>query len=175
MAEKAESDAGEDKKILTGQSVELNGKAIGDGTLTYLWSPTIYLDNPNKLNPIASPPTDITYTLTVISGCNEATDNVSIKVYPKIEIPNTFSPNGDGINDVLNYSDLKIKENPSMQIFNREGTKVFQSENQNFIWNGKIGGRALPGGTYWYVLTWTEPVTLIPVIHQGWILLKNRD
>lgn len=92
-----------------------------------------------------------------------------------VNILNVITPNGDGINDVLNYSDLKIKENPTMQIFNRDGTKVFQSENQNYIWNGKIGGRALPSGTYWYVLTWTEPVTLIPVLHRGWILLKNRD
>ncbi len=79
----AVADAGEDKKLLFGQSVALNGKATGDN-VTYSWSPTTFLDDPTKLHPIASPPKDITYTLTVKSGCNVAVDEVFVKVYPKI-------------------------------------------------------------------------------------------
>ena len=79
------------------------------------------------------------------------------------------------LNDVLDYSDLRIKENVSLQIFDRYGSLVFTSKDKQFIWDGKHSGRALPTANYWYILNWTEPDTKIPVSYKGWILLKNRD
>lgn len=92
-----------------------------------------------------------------------------------LNLINVITPNGDGINDVLDYSDLKIKENVSIMIFSRNGTRVFQSANDNYLWDGKLDGRALPTGTYWYVLTWTEPVSTTSATFTGWVLLKNRN
>ena len=92
-----------------------------------------------------------------------------------INLINVITPNGDGFNDVLDYSDLKIKQNVSIQIFNRFGNLVFTSKDQQFIWDGKLNGRILPTANYWYILNWTEPDTQNPVSYKGWILLKNRN
>ena len=92
-----------------------------------------------------------------------------------INLINIITPNGDGINDVLDYSDLRIKDNVSLQIFDRFGTLVFTSKENQFIWDGKLSGRTLPTANYWYVLNWTEPDTQIPISYKGWILLKNRN
>jgi len=169
VLQKAKADAGEDKKILAGQSVALNGKASGDGALTYAWKPTTYLDDPSKLNPIATPPTDITYTLTVTSACNETTDEVFVKVYPKIAIPNAFSPNGDGINDTWNVSAAIAFTNPQLKIFNRNGQILYQSKGAFKPWDGKFNGHELPVAAYYYTLFLNEdfkPFT-------GWILLTR--
>lgn len=92
-----------------------------------------------------------------------------------INLINVITPNGDGVNDVLDYSDLRIKENVSMQIFDRYGNLVFSAKDKQFIWDGKFGGRALPTANYWYILNWTEPDTQLPVSYKGWILVKNRN
>jgi gliding motility-associated-like protein len=100
---------------------------------------------------------------------------VGQKPFLILNLINVITPNGDGINDVLDYSDIKIKENVSIMIFSRNGTRVFQSANDNYLWDGKLDGRALPTGTYWYVLTWTEPVSTTSATFTGWVLLKNRN
>ncbi|MBH1960018.1 MAG: gliding motility-associated C-terminal domain-containing protein [Flavobacteriia bacterium] len=92
-----------------------------------------------------------------------------------INLVNVITPNGDGLNDVLDYSDLRIKQDVSIKIFDRYGNLVFTSKDNQFIWDGKLSGRALPTANYWYVLNWTEPDTQLPVSYKGWILLKNRD
>ena len=92
-----------------------------------------------------------------------------------INLINAITPNNDGYNDHLDYSDLNIKKDVSISIYDRYGTRVFQSQNQQFIWDGKSKGRALPTGNYWYILNWTEPDTNLPVSYKGWILLKNRN
>lgn len=92
-----------------------------------------------------------------------------------INLINAITPNGDGINDTLDYSDLKIKENVSIKIFDRYGSLVYQSEGQNYIWDGKSSGRNVNSGTYWYMINWIEPLTKIQTYFSGWILVKNRN
>lgn len=92
-----------------------------------------------------------------------------------INLINILTPNADGKNDLLDYTDLKIKENVSIKIFDRSGTIVYTSKPTDFTWDGKLNGRPLATGTYWYVLSWTEPFTQLPVNYKGWILLKNRN
>jgi len=92
-----------------------------------------------------------------------------------INLINVITPNGDGENDFMDYSDLRIKENVQLKIFDRNGTTVYQSANQTFVWDGKLSGRPLPTGTYWYHISWIEPDTKLPVNYNGWVLLKNRN
>lgn len=92
-----------------------------------------------------------------------------------INLINVITPNGDGMNDVLDYSDLNIKKAVQLEIYDRYGNQVYKSENKSYIWNGKINGRVLPTGNYWYILNWTEPDTNLPVSYKAWILLKNRN
>lgn len=98
-----------------------------------------------------------------------------VKEFLVLNLINAITPNGDGINDVLNYSDLRIKQNVSIEISDRYGAAVYKSSGSSYTWDGKSGGRALPTGTYWYILKWTEPDTRLPVSHSGWILIKNRQ
>lgn len=88
---------------------------------------------------------------------------------------NVITPNGDGLNDVLDYSDLKLKNSVTMEIFDRYANPVFIAHNGQFIWDGKSNGKTVPTGTYWYILNWTEPGSNTPVSYQGWILVKNRN
>ena len=92
-----------------------------------------------------------------------------------INLINVITPNDDGINDVLDYSDLKIKENVSIEVFDRYGKSVFQSLDKNYTWDGTFNGKPLPTGNYWYILNWIEPDTKLGVSYKGWILLKNRN
>src|SRR5690606_23163643 len=92
-----------------------------------------------------------------------------------INLINVITPNGDGENDFMDYSDLRIKENVQLKIFDRNGTTVYQSANQTFVWDGKLSGRPLPTGTYWYHISWIEPDTKLPVNYNGWVLPKNRN
>lgn len=147
------ADAGEDKAIIQYQSVQLNGKISGTN-VTYYWSPNIYIDNENLLQPTVNPPRDTTYVLHVTSnvGCGSAVDEVFIKVYPKILIPNAFSPNHDGINDKWKIVALDNYPNAEISVFNRYGQIVFHSIGYNKPWNGKYNDHPLPVGTYYYVI-----------------------
>lgn len=97
------------------------------------------------------------------------------KEFLVINLINVITPNDDGKNDVLDYSDLNIKKEVKIEIYDRFGTQVFIAQNQPYIWDGKINGRVLPTGNYWYILNWIEPDTNLPVTYKGWILLKNRN
>ena len=96
------------------------------------------------------------------------------KEFLVLNLINVITPNADGKNDVLDYSDLSIKKDVKIEIFDRYGTSVFNAQNQSYLWDGKINGRVLPTGTYWYILNWIEPETNLPATFKGWILLKNR-
>jgi len=98
-----------------------------------------------------------------------------IKDFLILNLINTITPNGDGRNDVLDYSDLKIKDQVSIEVVDRYGAAVYKSSGKNYKWDGKSGGRSLSTGTYWYIIKWIEPDTKLPVSHSGWLLIKNRE
>ncbi|GAB0156134.1 T9SS C-terminal target domain-containing protein [Chryseobacterium sp. Alg-005] len=103
-------------------------------------------------------------------GCMPVTKEFLI-----LNLINAITPNGDGINDVLNYSDLRIKQDVNIEVVDRYGALVYRSSDKNYTWDGMSGGRSLPTGTYWYLLRWTEPDTKLPVSYSGWLLIKNRE
>lgn len=150
---KTTADAGNNKTIIEGQSIALNGKASGDH-IKQLWSPADYLDDPTKLNPIATPPKDITYVLNVYSeeGCPASTSSVSIHVLKKIIVQNTFTPNGDNINDVWHIEALDAYPAAEIKVMNRYGEKVFSSTSGLKSWDGKYRGTDVPTGTYYYII-----------------------
>lgn len=92
-------------------------------------------------------------------------------------IINVITPNGDGVNDVINYSALRGKGNLIMNIYDRYGTKIHQADkSNNFTWDGKIGGKNVPTGTYWYSVTWNENnKNKTPIKFSGWVMVKNRE
>lgn len=69
----------------------------------------------------------------------------------RLYVPNAFSPNDDGLNDEFSYSLLGVKEF-EINIFNRWGQLIFNTDNPQLFWNGRMqnNGKVLPGGTYSY-------------------------
>ncbi|MGZ3814760.1 MAG: T9SS type B sorting domain-containing protein [Mucilaginibacter sp.] len=162
------ANAGNEKKIFVGQSTRLNGSVTGDEITNIYWTPATGLDDPASLTPLANPADDITYTLHVVSqNCGTATSEVIVKVYKQIIIPNTFTPNNDGINDLWNIDALAAFPECLMQIYNRSGQKVFQSTGYPKSWDGTYKGSPLPEGTYYYVIDLKNNTPKI----SGWVLI----
>lgn len=90
---------------------------------------------------------------------------------------NVITPNADGVNDVIDYSALAGKQNLVINIYDRYGTKIHQADKLNgYKWDGTIGGRRAPTGTYWYSVLWNENNKKnTPVKFTGWVLVKNRE
>jgi gliding motility-associated-like protein len=77
---------------------------------------------------------------------------MKVKVLKKVVVPNAFSPNGDGINDVWIIRNLPDYPDASVKIFDRYGQQVFVSKGYSKPWDGTMQGRPLPVGTYYYII-----------------------
>jgi gliding motility-associated-like protein len=144
--------AGGTRYVLKGYTITLN-PTVSDKNLHYLWSPDIDINNDTLKNPVITGDVDRTYTLTVTDsrGC-VASDETFIKVSPQLIIPNTFTPNGDGINDLWDITGLTAYQNATVDIFNRYGTKLYHSVGYSVPWDGNYNGKPVPDGTYYYVI-----------------------
>ncbi|WP_181304045.1 gliding motility-associated C-terminal domain-containing protein [Rufibacter sp. XAAS-G3-1] len=150
------ANAGPDQNIVWGNYAALEAK----GGLTYRWSPSTGLSNAQIANPVAKPAVTTTYTVTVTTqdGCS-STDQVTITVLHPIQVPNGFTPNGDGINDYWELPNLKKYPYSNVQIFNRWGNKVFESTGYETPWEGRMNGQPLPAATYYYIIRLDEKET----------------
>jgi gliding motility-associated-like protein len=144
--------AGPDRTVLEEATITLEPIITGN-PLQYLWTPNQYLNNNTIRNPTVSGIQDITYTLNVtgMGGC-VFSDKVFVKVLKFPGIPNTFTPNGDGINETWVIQNLGDYPNVRVQVFNRYGQLVFESKGYTKPWNGTMNGNSLPFGTYYYVI-----------------------
>lgn len=150
---KPQADAGPDLKTRVGLPVSLKGTAKGSD-VSWFWTPSVYLSAPLQLNPMVNPPRTAAYTLHVTSahGCGNSTDEVSVKVFDKIVIPNAFSPNGDGINDTWLIDPLYLFDESVTEVYNRYGQAVYRSRGYSTPWNGTNNGKSIPVGTYYYII-----------------------
>jgi gliding motility-associated-like protein len=141
-----------------GQSVTLDLPVTGDVT-SYVWTPATGLSDPDMAEPVATPKTTTTYTLTVTSpaGCIDS-GQVVVKVGLTLAIPSAFSPNGDGRNDMFYViggpAGSVVKE---LAVFDRWGQRIFQAhdtapDDPAYGWNGTIGGQPAAPGAYVYVI-----------------------
>lgn len=162
------ANAGADKEIMQGDSVVLNGQAKGDG-INFYWSPLSFLSPDTSLTPTVKPPQDIIYTLTVESAaCGIVSDDVFVKVFKQLYVPNVFTPNGDGTNDTWVIEGIQTYADNVVQVFNRYGQKVFESNGYSSPWNGTAAnGKPLPAGTYYYLID-TKKTTRK---YAGWIMI----
>nr|WP_314495298.1 gliding motility-associated C-terminal domain-containing protein [uncultured Chryseobacterium sp.] len=92
-------------------------------------------------------------------------------------IINVITPNGDGINDILDYSALAKKSNLILGIFDRYGTKIFEgNKDTGFKWDGTINKtKKISTGNYWFSISWNENKNQTPVKFSGWVMVKNRE
>jgi gliding motility-associated-like protein len=146
-------DAGPDRTIIEGGSVQLSG-TVTSAYSSVLWNPAGSLSNPAILTPVATPSSTTTYTLTVVStdGCISS-DRVEIEVVPDcIKVLNAFTPNGDGINDKWVIAKGSCFNQIKVKVVNRYGSVVYSTDSYQNDWNGNYKGKPLPDGTYYYVI-----------------------
>lgn len=129
--------------------------AVGT-SLQYTWTPSEGLSCTDCSNPVVTVFNDIVYSVLVTdeNGCtsfNFAQAYVSVDGSLFYFIPNAFSPNADGINDVFQIFGQDIKS-VDLKIFNRWGEKVFEGQNQFLTWNGSYQGSAQNPGVYSYIV-----------------------
>ena len=148
--------AGQNTTILSGEQVQLS--ATISGATSFLWTSNPLdesLSSTTILNPVATPTVTTTYTLSAsnAAGCIDA-DDIMVTVVPYcVKVNNAFSPNGDGINDMWHvYENYDCLKNVRVSVFNRYGSKVFESTDYHNDWNGTYKGKPVPDGTYYAVI-----------------------
>jgi len=102
-----------------------------------------------------------TVTLTVLNEyecVDSASVDLFIKPQPKIFAPNSFTPDGNGINDFFTPKYNDIKQVLYLQIYNRWGQMMFDGRNKDSAWDGRTNGEDAPAGTYFYELHYVDAV-----------------
>jgi gliding motility-associated-like protein len=126
-------------------------------------------------NPIASPDTTTMYYLSIkdINGCTSI-DSVLITVDETKGwyLPNAFTPDGNGVNDVLYFYGTGVKEF-ILQVFDRWGEKVFETTEFKVGWDGNFKGKAAISGVYAYQLTITFKSTEVEQVKGNLNLIRN--
>lgn len=165
------ANAGNDTIVLPNTVFQLHGS----GGSIYSWMPGTGLSNPDILSPMGNITDDITYHLTVktVEGC---TDTASVKVVvfkgSDIYVPNAFTPNNDGLNDVLKPYFIGIKSLDFFSIYDRWGKKVFSTNEMNKGWDGYSNGKISETSTYVWVLKATDVVGRVYNLKGSFTLIK---
>ncbi|HMN32788.1 MAG TPA: gliding motility-associated C-terminal domain-containing protein [Chitinophagaceae bacterium] len=145
-----------DTTIYLGDHVQL----MASGAPFYYWTPTTYLTYSQSNSPIATPLEDITYTVTgvsILQGCPQ-TASVNIKVVqPDVVLPNAFTPNGDGVNDIFRVVGRNFINLQEFKIFNRWGVELFSTSDINKGWDGTYKGVPQDPGVYFYQIRVAYP------------------
>jgi gliding motility-associated-like protein len=99
----------------------------------------------------------VTCTLALDTGCTVSVTSLPVIVTivppPIGNIPNAFTPNGDGINDIWNIPNLVYYPKCTVNIYTRWGRMIFQSRGYSNPWDGNYSGKQLPGGAYYYLIS----------------------
>jgi gliding motility-associated-like protein len=147
-------------RYFPGEPILLDVSSLESGDYDYQWSPGFGLSCTDCPNPTATLDTSINYTVVITNletGCfdseivrvrkiNECSEDL-------ISMPNAFSPNGDGINDLYKMYSGTIEDIEYFRVFDRWGALVFESNNYDFAWDGKYKGRTVGEGVYIYLLS----------------------
>ncbi len=143
--------AGNDTNAVYGVPHQL----FSSGGVSYLWSPAGPLNNPFAQNPLATLTNDTYFNVQVtdIAGCI-GNDGVFVKVYrgPAYYLPNAFSPNGDGLNDIFRPIPVGIKSTEYFRVYNRYGQMVFETTQWLKGWDGTFMGKKQPIDAYVWMI-----------------------
>lgn len=165
--------AGKDTSVVVGQLLQLQAT----GGIRYQWMPGTNLSNPQIAGPSATyntPSTGIIYKVLVYNqaGCVDSAF-IKVKVFqtmPTVFVPNAFTPNNDGKNDLLRPLGVGIARIDYFQIFNRWGQLVFRTTTNEHGWDGTIAGKLQPSGTYVWMVKAVD-YTGAPYIQRGTLVL----
>ncbi|MBN8702342.1 MAG: PKD domain-containing protein [Bacteroidetes bacterium] len=149
--------------ITEDQMVQLNTVITGTvvGNLSYAWTSTGNISCTNCSDPIiTSNGQGAMYIVTVTdlgSGGCYASDTATVVFVPceslEVEVPNVFSPNYDGVNDIFNVANICKSYDYLFTVYDRWGVEMFSTNLRKNGWDGRTtAGEPVPDGTYYYTI-----------------------
>lgn len=150
--------AGNDTVIIKGTLLQFNAQG-GD---VYTWTPSTNLNDPNIGNPVGNYPDigDFPYSVHIVSSDNgcEGDDDIEVRVvdHASIVVPSGFTPNGDGVNDILRPIGVGYANINYFRVFNRWGEQVFYTTKFKEGWDGTWKGEPADIGVYYWILSLTD-------------------
>jgi gliding motility-associated-like protein len=150
--QKAIANAGRDSFVIANLPFQLNGFANG----FIKWSPSTGLSDDNTPNPVAviNSPQQYYLEVTTTAGCT-ARDTVNFTVFKEaaVYVPDAFSPNSDGRNDIFRPAYIGIKKLNYFSVYDRWGGQVFTTNNVSQGWNGVHRNSKAAIGTYVWIIS----------------------
>lgn len=150
--------AGNTESIVQGSSATLTAATLSGAPVSYVWSPTDDLDCATCVSVTASPPISTVYqvTATDANGCT-ARDSVMVEVSPALAVlvPSAFTPNGDGMNDLLKPT-VRNVPTYTFVLYNRWGQKVYEGNESSAGWDGQLNDTPQETGVYVYYFNGTD-------------------
>lgn len=154
---KYKPNAGGNRTVLAGDTLHFYASNADN----YKWQPPTFLSNPMVADPIGTFPTPGEYTYILYGetakGCS-GTDTIKVRVQDHTEYtaPTAFTPNGDGLNDVLKPISVGETVFKSMRVYNRWGNLLYSSTSSNFGWDGTYKSKPQDMGTYVWQIEYTD-------------------
>jgi gliding motility-associated-like protein len=122
---------------------------------TYLWQD-------GSLSPRFNVTTEGQYTVDIMNACGDSKNSIKVSYENcacKFSVPNAFSPNNDGVNDVFIPKNQCLFSDYNLTIFNRWGQLLFSSKNASVGWDGRFKNEDQPTGTYVWILSYKDILT----------------
>jgi gliding motility-associated-like protein len=141
-----------DTTISKGQRITI-GVETDPGTMVQ-WTPDREISCTGCPSPVIRPLENTLYVVSVDNRCFTVTDSIMVFVIIDfhLEMPDAFTPNGDGVNDVIHVKGKNIDEVLEFKVFNRWGNIVFETSDIDKGWDGTLNGKKLPSDTYTYFI-----------------------
>jgi|GEM_PF-4939538 len=158
--------------VYTSPGEEIQLSAVSTTPGPFVWSPSEYLSCVVCEAPTALPEREFTYTVsyTDTNGCS-ASDEVSIYYDAFLYIPNTFTPDGNTVNDAFKASGVNVSEF-ELFIYDRWGEQVCRLASFDDGWDGTFGGKICPDGTYAWEATYIDLRNNVKVVNGHITLLR---
>lgn len=144
-------DAGPDQTIQAGGSIQLTGTSNGTD---FMWNPAQTLNTPYSISTFATPDETTVYTLTAMNANCSLSDELTVFVSNNLNIPGSFSPNGDGHNDKWVIEGIDFYPDAQVVIYDRWGQKIAEIAGYSLTkaWDGTNKGKPVSDGVYFYSL-----------------------
>jgi len=128
---------------------------VGGNTASYHWEPALSVTDAQSLTPSTLPlqqTTTFRFSATGDNGCTVVKE-VLVRVGTKLYLPNSFTPNGDGLNDLFRIPPASLIELKELAVYDRWGARVFYTTDAAKGWDGRHKGKEANAGVYVYTLS----------------------